>query len=137
MTIEIRCQIAAQLTVKELPTIPNPSSGFIDQHGNFYPVRFCGHEDFNDIMQGYLTEERYTHFYQKWIKVSCTGPSFYVGQHSARINSGLIPTAKQKLAIQKYINKHASLKDGEGAIVHGFGDVVRDGNQLKFVKWND
>lgn len=113
-------------------------NGWIDQQGQFYGCLHCEHERINDELRSQVLESDYTHYFQRWIKITTVGSSVYIFLNQCfqktKIQKNYL-SAKQKIGIQKFIETHEVLKnDGQSITFWGYGEIYRDGNNIKFKK---
>lgn len=117
--------------------------GWIDRDGNFYGIEQMSHETHNQHFKDTWKPEFYAHFFNNWVKVSCSafsGIHFFASQGylDTKIKNTQV-TARQKLTIENYLNRHKRLlSEGESITFFGSGGqgtdmiICRENGQIKF-----
>lgn len=119
------------------------ADGWIDCDGNFHGIASMQHENNIDDLRKRFNKKEMAWFFQNWVKISLSalsGLHIFSSEQYNRIGIEKTNsvTARQKLTIEKYLNKRIGLL-GEGETVdfmgYGgvFGKITREDGRVKFI----
>lgn len=106
-------------------------NGLIDPSGRFFPCEFTGHNDLWDNLRANGLPEQELATDKRWIKVS-TG---IFKDMTVFVMLGPLVTGKQKIVVEKIVEKFGLLKKNRSYAIVGYRDVLHRDDDGK-LKWD-